>query len=352
MVQLAKDGISAYQHWRDYLETEISRATFHNDGVLWLATGGNAQAKADAERLRAFGLRMEVLNDDDVRSLYPALNPCLVPPDLISGKQHRCRGGGEHLLEVDGGHVDPMDALFDIAEACHARRVEIRLKSKLTAISVRGGAIRSVSLEDGSAIDCSTVVNAAGPWCNRVFELAGIEISWPLRPTRIQVIHLDRPPEVIGNIPVCVDAAGGIYFRTQNRGQQIIVSSVLEEDEKEDIGDPDDYARYVDDHFVPVKLHALQHRLPNLHIRGVQGYSGLYTINRADVHPIVGPTAISGLYAANGCSGHGFKIAPAIGSLLAQMICGSYDSFETSVDHRFLAPDRTPIAVGSLSVIA
>ena len=38
------------------------------------------------------------------------------------------------------------------------------------------------------------------------------------------------------------------------------------------------------------------------------------------MHPVVGPSEVEGLYLAYGESGHGFKLAPAIGSLLAQQV--------------------------------
>ncbi|MEO7655413.1 MAG: FAD-dependent oxidoreductase, partial [Sphingomicrobium sp.] len=111
-------------------------------------------------------------------------------------------------------------------------------------------------------------------------------------------------------------------------------------------------ARYVDVEFERAKLHALHHRLPGLSIRNVSGYSGLYTVNRSDVHPIVGETPIAGLFAANGCSGHAFKLAPALGALLARQIVGSAGSFDTRVSPDFLAVGRKPIALESKSVLA
>jgi glycine/D-amino acid oxidase-like deaminating enzyme len=50
------------------------------------------------------------------------------------------------------------------------------------------------------------------------------------------------------------------------------------------------------------------------------GYSSMYTVNQDDLHPVVGETSIKGLWACNGFSGHGFKLAPAIGSMVAQQV--------------------------------
>ncbi len=95
------------------------------------------------------------------------------------------------------------------------------------------------------------------------------------------------------------------------------------------------------------------HRLPALPYRGkVAGYCGLHTVNRQDMYPIVGETELSGFYVANGFSGHGFKLAPAIGSLLVQQITDQRMDFDTAVSRYFLAPRRIPIALESMSVLA
>ena len=49
----------------------------------------------------------------------------------------------------------------------------------------------------------------------------------------------------------------------------------------------------------------------------------MYTVNQDDVHPVVGPSEkYPNFFLCNGFSGHGFKLAPAVGSLLSQQILG------------------------------
>jgi len=151
---------------------------------------------------------------------------------------------------------------------------------------------------------------------------------------------------------VTVDMQGGIYFRTQSRGQQLVISSVLEEDEKELVENPDRYNVETDEYFEIVKLHVLHHRLPKLPYSKPRGYCGLYTVNRDDVHPILGPTEVEGFWVANGFSGHGFKLAPAIGSMVAQAITGEKRDFDTDIPLSFFAVDREPIKLKSKSVLA
>jgi sarcosine oxidase subunit beta len=349
---LAHDGVQAYRHWSAYTGLAEPRAQFQQDGVLWMP-GDEGWAPREHARMSRLGLRSEVIDADETRRRFPALSTCTRAPDLETGEAHACTHGGLNFLEVEGGYMDPVSAAQDLVDACRAGGVEVRFRAPVSRIVRHGGRVSGAHLADGSGISCATLINAAGPWCNALYAEAGLASPWPLVPTRIQVLHRDRPAALEGHIPVTVDMRGGIYFRTQNRGQQLIVSSVLEEDEREAVADPDDFPRYTDTDFELAKLHALHHRLPALDTRSrVTGYCGLYTVNLEDVHPVLGPTAVEGFWVANGFSGHGFKLAPAIGAILARELTGNSDAFDTQLPMAFLAVDREPIALDSKSVLA
>lgn len=353
MVHLARDGIDAYRQWQQFTGLTSPRARFHNDGTLWMTGSDREWAGREHARLQKLGIRTEVLDDADIEHRFPALNTCVLPPDLATGESHDCVGGGRHLFELDGGHVDPVAAADDLLQACRSAGVDVRFNARVETIDTRGGRVQGVGLASGEAIMTPLLINAAGPWCNNLFRAAGLDLEWNLEPTRIQVLYLDRPGEVPGHIPVTADLAGGIYFRTQNRGQQLVVGSVLEEDERELVEDPDNFQLTPDDDFQQCKLHLLHHRLKNMPYRGkVRGYCGLYTVNRNDVHPILGETELKGFWAANGFSGHGFKLAPAIGSMFAQAICGESREFDTGIPMSLFSIDREPFALASLSVVA
>src|SRR5690606_19388479 len=126
--------------------------------------------------------------------------------------------------------------------------------------------VTGVVLEDGSEVTGDLVVNAAGPWCNRLNEMAGAAIRWTLTPTRIQTVY--RPwPEELGALPVGADSSAGIYFRPEGT-QQVLVGSVLPEDEEEIVSDPDGFKRVPDQDFTNLKLAAFHHRVPELEARG------------------------------------------------------------------------------------
>jgi glycine/D-amino acid oxidase-like deaminating enzyme len=209
-----------------------------------------------------------------------------------------------------------------------------------------------VKLADGSTIHSGSVVNAAGPWCNHIDRMAGLEHKWDLAPTRIQVGYRTLPAEVPGRLPVVGDITGGIYFRPESNDQQILFGSTLEEDERERV-DPEAYDTSPDWEFTNLRIHGLHHRIPSLPHRGdLQGMIGLYTVNRHDVHPVVGPTAIDGYIVCNGFSGHGFKESPMVGSMLAQYLTGERASYDTDVPIEFFSVDREPLTGTGMNVLA
>lgn len=353
VVFLARDGINAYRNWQAFTGLQQPRARFVNDGVVWMPGANTAWADTEHQRMQGLGISTQVLDDAELQKRFPALNPCLLSPDVVTGEPHACQGGGRHFFEVDGGYVDPVSAAQDLRDACRGSGVDVRFKQRLSQINCHGGNVKGVTLESGESISTPLLINAAGPWCGELNKMAGVELSWKLAPVRIQVLHRGRPDAVPGHIPVTVDMAGGVYFRTQNRGAQLVVGSVLEEDEREVVDDPDHYPSQTDADFESRILHALHHRLPLLPYRGkAVGYCGLYTVNGDDVHPLLGPTAVNGFWVANGFSGHGFKLAPAIGSMLAQAITGESRDFDTSVPLSFLSIDRAPIELAAKSVLA
>jgi glycine/D-amino acid oxidase-like deaminating enzyme len=353
MLLLARDGIQAYRHWAAFTGLVEPAAEFHQDGVLWMPGGDREWADTEQRRMEGFGVAAEVLDDDDLAKRFPALSSCTLAPDLETGEAHDCVGGSRNLFESEGGHVDPMAAARDLVEACRNAGVEVRFRRQVIGVDVSGGRVQKVSLDNGDELATPLLINAAGPWCDRLSRAAGLELPWTLVPTRIQVMYRDRPDVLEGHIPVTADLAGGIYFRTQNNGQQLVIGSVREEDEREAVADPDDFRTETDEDFELVNLHVLHHRLPGLPSSGrVRGFCGLYTTNLEDVHPILGPTEIEGFWVANGFSGHGFKLAPAIGAMLAQAVTGERRDFDTEIPLSFLAVGRKPIDIAAKSVLA
>ena len=149
------------------------------------------------------------------------------------------------------------------------------------------------------------VINAAGPWCNKLNDMAGVSLRWTLDPTRVQILYRELP-EGMGPIPVTADGSTGIYFRPESRGQQILVGSVLAEDEKRwstrtTTGAPTPLFRHQDPR-------ASTTDSPNCPTgAGSPASPGSTRSTARTSTSVLGPTELEGWWVANGFSGHGFK---------------------------------------------
>lgn len=351
-VRVSRDGNRIWRHWSEYVESDSPNGSFHDIGVLWMVDDSAEVVARDQIRMAAEGIDVVDIGANDLVELFPGVSPCMAPFDLTGETEHECASGNRFLLERDTGFFDATGALLDVAIASKKSGVDVRLNTIVSDVVTEGDRATGVVLGDGSTVSCGLVINAAGPWCNRVNEMVGLEIPWTLVPTRIQVIYRDLPAEVPRPIPVIGDAAGGIYLRPEANDGQIIVGSLLEEDELEEV-DPDTYNKNANRSFIDTKIHALHHRIPSLPHRGIPGgMAGLYTVNRQDVIPVVGPTEIDGFAVANGFSGHGFKESQIIGSMMAQWITGERASFDTDVPMSFFSIDRDPHFTADHNVLA
>ncbi|MGH8916649.1 MAG: NAD(P)/FAD-dependent oxidoreductase [Acidimicrobiia bacterium] len=352
VVRLAFDGQEAYGNWGEFTGLARPRSGLQRVGVLWLMGETPEKVAGDVDKLTREGVAAEAIGPNQLKGLFPSLSTCGAPFDMTGETEHVCVPGDAFLLENLGGYADPVGANKDLIEAAAGLGASVEFGSRVTAVLKRGDRVTGVRLADGSEVSAGLVINAAGPWCNQLNALAGAELRWTLTPTRIQTVYRSWPAD-LGPLPVGADASTGIYFRPESGGRQLLIGSVLAEDEEETVEDPDDFKRVPDADFTDMKLAAFHHRVPGLEARGkVSGVAGLYTINREDVHPIVGPTGVDGFWVANGFSGHGFKLAPAIGSMLAQAVTGTSIQFDTDVPISFFSVDRRPIDLAVKHVLA
>jgi glycine/D-amino acid oxidase-like deaminating enzyme len=193
-VHIARDGNAVWRHWSDYTGLTDPVGRLHDIGVLWMIDDDPAAVRADEARLGAEGVDAVAITTAGLRNLFPGVSPCMVPFDLTGEIEHKCRDGELFLLERDTGFFDATGALVDVAAAARAVGVDVRLRSEVVDVLRSGDRATGVKLADGSEISAGHVINAAGPWCNHINALVGLEIPWSLVPTRVQVAATDRFP--------------------------------------------------------------------------------------------------------------------------------------------------------------
>ena len=296
---------------------------FVRDGYLVLAPPGEEEAIERVVPLqRSLGVRTEVLRPEAVAERWPELS--------VEGVALAC-------YEETSGYADPVATVRALVDSAVERGLRVYEGCAVVGITRANGRVTGVVTGDGE-ISTSVVVNAAGPWGDRVARLAGLEVS--LEFSREHEAIFDAPPGFRG-LPVVSDASQRLYLRSYGPGRVLVGEGWPKEKEP---ADPETYDDATDDEHLARMVPRLVRRVPALgDTLGrpayggafVTGYSGVYDIT-PDWYPIVGPEPVEGLWSAFGGSGHCFKLAPAIGEALADLIAGR----EPAIDISALSGER------------
>ena len=162
-------------------------------------------------------------------------------------------------------------------------------------------------------ISAPAVVICAGLWAGRLLTALGIEV--PVAPTRHQMCFFRRPPD-LGPHPGILDRPQATYMRPETGN--LTIHGLVAYDE---VVDPDHYNEGADPGEVLRNAELIAQRFPAMeHGLSMGGYSGVYD-NTPDHQPVLGAVPeYAGLHVDFGWSGHGFKHAPAVGDIVAQVV--------------------------------
>ena len=346
VVRLARQSQDAYAAWPEFTRLDEVRNQLTRTGGLWVFDRDHDELEADVAKLTEHGVAARAMTRAEVEERWPELHLCVSPIDLTGDSDHECRLGEAFLYEENAGFMDPHGANQDLVDAARANGVEVRFNAALTGFRTDGSRIAGVELDGHDPIAAELVINASGPWCNPINEMAGVELDWTLTPTRIQMVHRAWPVDG-PSLPIVFDGSTQSAWRREASGQQMLVATPEVEPFAHPVDDPDSFRTTPDPDAVAVTMASFQHRVPGVeHKSRLTGVCGLYTINEEDNHPIVGPSGVDGFWVANGFSGHGFKLAPGIGSMIAQAHTGQTASFDTDVPISLFARDREPLDSG------
>ena len=344
VVRLAYCSQLAYRSWGDFTGLDDPISDYTQLGALWVFDRTQSELETEYERLRSNGVSVEILTRSEVLKQWPELDLCVEPIDFGDLEQHRCRQGNSFLFENEAGIADPAGANADLVTAARMQGVEVMFGAGVVDVLAKQDRVTGVRLDNGDEIHSDLVVNAAGPWCNRINQMAGAQKRWTLTPTRIQLI-LREWSGSDPRLPITFDGSTDGCYRIERSGSQILLVSPEIREFMEPTNDPDHFEVNPDRNCVETTLAAFQHRVPGIkHAGTTTGLCGLYTINEQDSHPIVGPSEVEGLWLANGFSGHGFKLAPGIGAMVARSITGNTAPFDPDTNDDLFALDRVPLA--------
>lgn len=313
-IRLANRGFETFDRWDE--EVGVGGCGYVRLGYLLLVPqDAVAACRRNVELGQRCGVDTRFVSPTEIRDIEPLL--------ALGG----VAGGA---FEPDGGVVDvPLMVLSWIAAGI-ARGLEVRFGSPVLEIETSNGRVSGVRLPDGS-ISTAVVVNAAGGWGPGLVAPLGVDL--PISFHRLQMAWLRQPPAA-PRLGICLtDGAGGLVMRPD---QGPLALAVAYEPDVPPEPEPSYDATVTDDYERKVQG-VVEARVPAYAGASLErSVSGQYDAT-PDWHPLLGwVPGVQGLYLALGWSGHGLKLSPGVGEVVADEVLG-HTPF---VDPAPLRPDR------------
>lgn len=297
-IRLVKKSVEMFKNFPDLFD---GANVFTNSGWFFLVPPeAGDKFEQNMAQLKRLGINTWEVSVAEAAKELPGLNP---------------DGIGHIAYEPDAGYADPVGTVRAMVAKAVANGAEAHAHTAAQNIKLSGGRVSAVVTAAGE-ISTPVVVNAAGPWAKIVGQWAGLDL--PLQITREPEATF-RPPDGAARLrhPIS-NMVDRTYFRPMPDGTVLVGTGHPKESEP---ANPENYQREVDEKFISYVSERMAHRLPALAGgQFVKGWAGLYAVT-PDWNMILDQSPdVEGLYLAVGGSGHSFKIGPALGLCLAELI--------------------------------
>ena len=309
--------LRAFELWKK-LEHDTGQHLLHLTGALVIGPLGGQLVRRSAQSAGLFNLPHRILGSAELKRLYPVL---AVQPDTHA------------LIEENAGYLCP--------EAC----VEQQLRQAVRAgaqLHTEEPALDWLAGRDGTSVTVRTakgtysadrLVITAGPWAPQLLA----ELGLPLSVTR-QVLYWFEPkgsldPFRQGRLPV--------YMFEEEGSRPLVYGFPLTGPDlegvkvglhgSEDIGTPESLGRNIRPSDEVLIRERLASTIPSLAGRLLHAETCLYTMT-PDEHFLLGAHPHHpAVTIAAGFSGHGFKFAPVIGEIIAELVAGGSAQLPTDL---------------------
>ncbi len=294
----ARLAFASFPMFRDWAEIMGGPSVFTHTGFVNVVAPQYADAlRKNVDMLRGIGVNTVAMTAGGLRDLQPFA---------------RVDDIGAAAWEPESGYADPATTVAGFARRGSELGARILQWTPVRKILRRESRVIGVETSAGR-IDAGVVVVAAGAWAPRICREIGIDL--PARPKGLDTVQVTRPPALAQPHVIFIDNVLGTYFRPES-GIRTIVGVPCQEWDL----DPDAPMVLAPD-APSVGAQMLTHRIPAMEGATLaRGYRAVDCYSR-DRHAILGRVdGIDGLYLATAFSGSGFKIAPAVGVCMAELI--------------------------------
>ena len=278
-VQLAVKSLQMFQNWPDITGRP---GDFRRTGFVQLVPVAEIDLlKANVEMQRRNGVNVQLITADQLKEIEP---------------DWRVEDVEAAAYEPDSGYGDGVGVATDQGE-----------------------------------IQTSNVVVATGQWSKLL--LTSIGIHFPIETEYHEVCILKNPAAMKHGGCACIDSILCVYFRSEGHDKTLVGGFTGPRGI-----DPDNFPQKASQESLAAIADRACKRIPALeNAELVRGITGVYDVT-PDYRPLLGPVPdIHGLYVVAGFSGMGFKISPAIGMVISELLL---DGRATTVDITAFRPSR------------
>lgn len=287
----------AGERWGDRL--------FFETGAVWMSDGVDRYAADAVPILADLGVPFEELTGAELGRRFPQINP-----DGIAYALH----------EKSAGYLLARRGCQRVLEGFVAEGGEY-WEAKAAAGTVANGAMQDVRLASGETIEADLFVFAGGPWLSELFP----GFDPPLvSPTRQEILYFGAPPGrtdlTDAQMPVWVETGQSLFYGVPGSNYR---GFKVADDSRGAPFDPTDGDRTPSREGIRKARRYMEHRFPAM--RGApliearvcqyeQSADGQLIV---DTHP-----EAENAWIAGGGSGHGYKLGPSLGEMLAEQALG------------------------------
>src|SRR5437588_11652064 len=312
-VELALKSFEMFQHWKEIVGEP---GDFRKTGFVRIVPEQEVgRLKANVEMQRKLGVNATVVGPKELK----AIEPDWIVDDIAAA-----------AYDPDSGYGDGAGVANDFLTRARELGVVYMSRTEATSFLVQSGKVSGVVTGKGN-IEAPVVVAATGIWSVPLFKKVGFDV--PLEIEYHEVAILNNAKGMKPGGCACIDSITGSYFRSEGRDKTLVGSFTGPRG-----FNPDDFPQRPSPDSLGALIEVACKRVPALErAEVVRGITGLYDMT-PDSRPMLGEIpGIAGLHIVAGFSGMGFKISPAIGLVISELLL---DGKARSIDISCFRPSR------------
>jgi len=312
-VALAVKSFEIFRRWKEIVGEP---GDFRKTGFVRIVPAQEVdRLKANVAMQRKLGVNATVIGPKELK----AIEPDWIVDDIVAA-----------AYEPDSGYGDGAGVANDFLTRAREMGVAYVSRTEAKSFLVQNGKVSGVATDKGN-LEAPLVVAATGVWSVPLFKSVGFDV--PLQIEYHEVAILNNAKGMKPGGCACIDSITGTYFRSEGHDKTLIGSFTGPRG-----FNPDDLPQRASQDSLGELIEAACKRLPALErAEVVRGITGLYDMT-PDSRPMLGEIpGVADLHIVAGFSGMGFKISPAIGLVISELLL---DGKAHSVDISSFHPGR------------